>query len=966
MGKRIKDLSRAETEGYLAVDNATNGTGKMNTSVIFNNFAPKFVPNETQAVAKKLYRYQGVLYVAKENYFGEWDATKFQEVNLDQVAFNKQANKKAFANFAAKEIPALSENGEQANVNLFEQIIPLPASTNQYFNKDACVVINAYFGSTLASGAPYRTAIVRVPAGKTYCVSLPTGEYNRFNVALTSEMPYIGMSLTGKQVTGTSGGRTYFKFTAGSTETYILIYYYNGSLDADNESVIRAKIQICEASLPAEQEAYSLKCLTFNGVDPIDADGIRSIAQELVADAVKDNAVYENYLKSLFAGALFDIAEDVTESADLDENPGKFINGIGQIVDTSNGRNVSKAIAFSSTDCYIVALYGASPGVPAVAYYSDLNGTQFVEGLDGGGESASANKQFYALYPKKGYASFRICSKAGNCSVYKINYSAAALVAAISGKLGSMHDSDTIVIDEDVTEQYPLANYHKVIDADGQLNDSSDGGCTNVFPIDFTKKLCITCKMNQYRTGIAFYKDLDGHVLDSIYPRPSSSKDFVNLIIDPPITARSFRLGTTGYATYSVHTFHYAVSSSEDLSERVADVESEVDSLADIVAQLEESSFLSTVIDTVNAVKYKQNIELYLGTDIFDFSSLSYTEGVWSVDSVNGTISYLGGSISPIVLQVATNSGDSYALECSQSNYVRQTETVAVSIGDGPKNDAYNGTNNLFVGAVSDGGYLKIWPIATNNTFTISGLSFRKKVSQGSAVVTKTFTNKNVNSGNSDSTLLDGKWNVAIGPAADTQAAAVSLTRSIAIGVAAQKLLQSGWQNIAIGTFAMDILKNGDKNIALGCDCLYQITHAESVIAIGKASVHGLAGQVSWNDPSTWQHVYNWVSIGTNASFIDAEDDVHDSVYLGHGCGSDGVGSKNTCIGSTIRGTKGKINVALLGYGARPDKSNQSVIGNSDTEETKVYGDLVVEGTDGVKRRIVFNNDNSCSWEVIN
>lgn len=42
MGKRIKDLSRAETDGYLAVDNATNGTGKMNTSVIFNNFAEKY------------------------------------------------------------------------------------------------------------------------------------------------------------------------------------------------------------------------------------------------------------------------------------------------------------------------------------------------------------------------------------------------------------------------------------------------------------------------------------------------------------------------------------------------------------------------------------------------------------------------------------------------------------------------------------------------------------------------------------------------------------------------------------------------------------------------------------------------------------------------------------------------------------------------------------------------------------
>lgn len=36
MGKRIKDLSRAETDGYLAVDNATNGTGKMNTDQVLS------------------------------------------------------------------------------------------------------------------------------------------------------------------------------------------------------------------------------------------------------------------------------------------------------------------------------------------------------------------------------------------------------------------------------------------------------------------------------------------------------------------------------------------------------------------------------------------------------------------------------------------------------------------------------------------------------------------------------------------------------------------------------------------------------------------------------------------------------------------------------------------------------------------------------------------------------------------
>lgn len=92
MGKRIKDLSRAETDGYLAVDNALNGTGKMNTSVIFNNFAKKFVPNETEAKAGRTYLYQGVLYLAKQNYTGDWDATKFDSISLDKYLMQLQEN----------------------------------------------------------------------------------------------------------------------------------------------------------------------------------------------------------------------------------------------------------------------------------------------------------------------------------------------------------------------------------------------------------------------------------------------------------------------------------------------------------------------------------------------------------------------------------------------------------------------------------------------------------------------------------------------------------------------------------------------------------------------------------------------------------------------------------------------------------------------------------------------------------
>ena len=105
MGKRIKDLSRAETDGYLAVDNALNGTGKMNTSVIFNNFAGKFEDNVTEAKANKLYMHNGTLYKAKEDYTGVWDDSKFDAVpvsslileKLDTSVFEKFANETLFS-----------------------------------------------------------------------------------------------------------------------------------------------------------------------------------------------------------------------------------------------------------------------------------------------------------------------------------------------------------------------------------------------------------------------------------------------------------------------------------------------------------------------------------------------------------------------------------------------------------------------------------------------------------------------------------------------------------------------------------------------------------------------------------------------------------------------------------------------------------------------------------------------------
>lgn len=74
---------------FIAVSNTTYGARKMSKdslleltaqNALAGNVAPVFVPNSTNAVAGMPYVYGGELYVAKEDYSGAWDASKFTKV----------------------------------------------------------------------------------------------------------------------------------------------------------------------------------------------------------------------------------------------------------------------------------------------------------------------------------------------------------------------------------------------------------------------------------------------------------------------------------------------------------------------------------------------------------------------------------------------------------------------------------------------------------------------------------------------------------------------------------------------------------------------------------------------------------------------------------------------------------------------------------------------------------------------
>lgn len=59
-------------------------------NALAGNVAPEFVPNETNAVAGLPYMYGGKLYVAKTDYNGAWDASKFELTSVYDLFYNKR------------------------------------------------------------------------------------------------------------------------------------------------------------------------------------------------------------------------------------------------------------------------------------------------------------------------------------------------------------------------------------------------------------------------------------------------------------------------------------------------------------------------------------------------------------------------------------------------------------------------------------------------------------------------------------------------------------------------------------------------------------------------------------------------------------------------------------------------------------------------------------------------------------
>lgn len=96
--KRFNQITRVVTSfdsnDVLPIGNGTLGDGKMPKDTLLEltaqnalagRVAPTFIPNSTNAIAGNPYVFDGNVYIAKEDYTGDWDASKFDQLPLSSV-----------------------------------------------------------------------------------------------------------------------------------------------------------------------------------------------------------------------------------------------------------------------------------------------------------------------------------------------------------------------------------------------------------------------------------------------------------------------------------------------------------------------------------------------------------------------------------------------------------------------------------------------------------------------------------------------------------------------------------------------------------------------------------------------------------------------------------------------------------------------------------------------------------------
>ena len=395
----------------------------------------------------------------------------------------------------------------------------------------------------------------------------------------------------------------------------------------------------------------------------------------------------------------------------------------------------------------------------------------------------------------------------------------------------------------------------------------------------------------------------------------------------------------------------------------------------------------------------------------------------WSSDGWSGSVStgftHIAGETASLTNNLVLEANKYYlvSLTLSETGRVVFPSDFYITIGDSDVFETYTGiaTNKTYVYALKTNNTngLVITPRADWEG-TITNISIKRilsdnfpyalhwkdssrnisyEVRTGTHENHNTFTGVNSglynfvgyeNTGYGDDALASndsGFWNTAVGRSALKSNTTGS--RNIAIGYIAMRNNKTGARNVAVGTFALLSNTTGNHNIGIGADSLQYVTTGERNIALGITSGYGIVtgndnicigDQTLYNSTNATQNVaigfqsgyYNVPTRSVGVGYEALRNGASYNVAIGWRAGRTATGNNNIFIGAQADTSVANVTNAIsIGRDTLVDKSNQTVIGNTNTTETKIYGDLIAVGSDGIARRVVFNQDNTCSWEVV-
>lgn len=305
---------------------------------------------------------------------------------------------------------------------------------------------------------------------------------------------------------------------------------------------------------------------------------------------------------------------------------------------------------------------------------------------------------------------------------------------------------------------------------------------------------------------------------------------------------------------------------------------------------------------------------------------------------------------------------------------------VYISAGESALIKSYNGGTQVVAGLIYEGGNLKVTP-TSNFAGTITNLKCRVLDGNG----TESYTTSVNNVYCQRNSLVAGYWNAFIGGKKTTASRMRNGTRNIAIGEEALNSMVVGNRNVAIGTYSMPGVTEGENNIAIGSDSIYPVKKAMNSVSIGKGTMSGKSVEncvaLGYGAMGLWD--FEFIRNGCTAiGALSAVGVINGNTHVGYRAGVNTKGAYNTSIGYNSLGigtrrsidivgenltcvghdasvanndtAKAANNSTALGYGATITKSNQVVIGNKQIEEVILGG-----------KRLLFNNDNTVSWETI-